>query len=86
MEVVPFVSEHLRELPDFGQQDSIVRQFLETLIENRYEEQGPAFTGMASGEIVGCAGLVEMTQYRAYTWAIIPTQTRKGRFVAFHRS
>lgn len=86
MEITPFVSEHLLELPDFGQQDSIVRHFLEDLMKNRYEDQGPAFTGRASGEIIGCAGLVEMTKYRAYTWAIVPTQTAKARFVPFHRA
>lgn len=85
IEIVPYESAHLDRLHDFGNQEAIVRPFVDRLKACRYEDKGPAFTGMVGGEVAGCAGLVEMTPYRAYVWAFMPEQTVKQRFVAIHR-
>ncbi len=86
MIVVPFETAHLDELVDFGNQEEIIRPLVGLLQESRYEELGPAFSASVDGRIIGCAGLVEMTQYRAYTWAIMARQDFAQRFVGIHRA
>ena len=74
MIVVPFEAAHLDMLTDFGNQEELVRPLLGTVRDARYEDAGPAFSAMVGSKVVGCAGLVEMTPYRAYTWALMPKQ------------
>lgn len=86
LNVVPYETEHLELLADFGNQEEIYRPFLAALKKCRYEDSGPAFSAFVEGRIVGCAGLVEVTPYRAYTWALMAKQDVAQRFVAIHRA
>lgn len=86
MKIVPFQTEHLDELTNFGNQEEIIRPFVGLLQEAHYEKLGPAFSASVDGRIIGCAGLVEMTQYRAYTWAIMAKQDFAQRFIGIHRA
>ncbi len=84
MKIVPFETSHLDELTDFGNQEELVRPLIGAL--QGYEDAGPAFSACVEGRIIGCAGLVEMTPYRAYTWALIAKQDFAQRFVGIHRA
>lgn len=86
IEIVPYQSAHLDMMRDFGNQEAIMRPFIGQLRDLKYEDQGPAYSVFADDEVICCAGLVEMTPYRAYTWAFMPEQAVKQRFVAIHRA
>ncbi len=84
--MIQFSSDHLDEMADFGNQESLIRPMLGQVRDTGYENLGPAFSACLNGKIIGCAGLVEVTQYRAYTWAIMSKQDFAQRFVAIHRA
>ena len=86
MKIIPFETDHLDQMADFGNQENLIRPMIDQIHEARYEDRGPAFSACVDGRVVGCAGLVEMTQYRAYTWAIISKQDFAQRFVSIHRA
>lgn len=86
MEIVPFESAHLARLENLGQQEEVVRPFLNVLAESRYEDQGPCFSGLVDDRVIGCAGLIEHHDYMATAWAIISKQDMAQRFVAIHRA
>ena len=86
MKLVPYSSDHLDLLPDFGNQEAIVRPFLARLQGCRYEDSGPAFSGFVGETIVGCAGLIENHAHMATAWALLPKQEMAQRFVAIHRA
>lgn len=86
MRIIPYVTDHLDQMADFGNQEDIVRPMIEILREARYEDNGPAFSAFAEGRVIGCAGLVEITKYRAYTWALMSKQDFAQRFVSIHRA
>lgn len=86
MKIIPFSSDHLDEMADFGNQESILRPMLGQIKGVKYEDIGPAFSACHEGRVIGCAGLVEATQYRAYTWAVMSRQDFAQRFVGIHRA
>lgn len=86
MEIVAFESCHIDQMADFGNQEDIIRPMIGLVRDARYEDLGPAFSAKIGGEFVGCAGLVEVTQYRAYAWAIVSKQKFTRNFLGIHRA
>lgn len=48
-------------------------------------DAGPAFTGLCSGEVVGCAGVVMLSAQRGHAWALVG-EAAPAVFVAVHRA
>ncbi len=86
IEIVPFRNEHLVELADFGNQEALLRPFVGELAAADYESKGPAYSARHQGRIVACAGLAEMSQYRAYVWAFLSGQEHARVFISIHRA
>ena len=85
MEIMPYESDHLKILSDFGGQEYL-KPHLKSLTDARYEDRGPAFSGIIDGRIIGCAGLVEAHQYRAHVWAVLSRTDKPQQFVAIHKA
>lgn len=86
MIVVPFENAHLDSLSDFGNQEELVRPLVGLLRDANYEDAGPAFSAKIGDRIICCAGLVEVTKYRAFTWAVVAKQDFAQRFIGIHRA
>ena len=83
-EVVKFEAEHVWQLTDFGGQDRLAPFFTEEDL-NDMADAGPAITVLKDGKVIGCGGLVEMTQYRALVWALF-SKTTPANFLLMHRA
>lgn len=46
---------------------------------------GPAFAGLAGEAVVGCAGIVRLSEGRGHAWALVG-ETGPALFVAVHRA
>jgi hypothetical protein len=84
MRIVPYRAEHLAAL--VLQPAQI---WLAPVVTDEYraalERAGPAFTALAGGRVLGCAGVVEHWPGRGVGWAMLAADIGP-RFVALHRA
>ena len=85
MRIIPYCSEHLDELDDLGCQE-LLRPYLGSLKDAKYEDAGPAYTVVIGNRIIGAGGLFEMTQYRAAIWGLLSQTDLAQQFVPIHRA
>jgi hypothetical protein len=77
IEFVPFQPEHLAQIKLPARQ----AEYYDRLIQPGYAESlatGPAWTALARGRVIGCAGFLEQWSGRAIAWAMagdIPTDS-----------
>jgi hypothetical protein len=84
MRIVPYRAEHLAALVLQPAQAWLV-----PIVTEEYraalERAGPAFTALAAGRVLGCAGIVEHWPGRGVAWAMLAADIGP-RFVAVHRA
>ena len=85
MRLVQYESSHLDSLDNLGCQE-FLRPHVGLLKDVGYENLGPAFSVVIDGKVIGAAGLIEMTKYRANTWALFSRTDLPQQFVAIHRA
>lgn len=69
----------------YGSQ-AYLNDYIAQIIECSPETRGPAFTGIIDNRIIGCAGLVELTPYRAVAWALLDKTSRPIQFLKIHNA
>jgi RimJ/RimL family protein N-acetyltransferase len=84
MQIIEFQGHHLEELRDFAGQEWI-STYLDRFSPAQYKDEGPCFSGAVSGEIIGCAGVIAVNDYRAIAWAILASGATQ-HFTAVHRA
>jgi len=68
--VVPFCATHLKPLHLQAAQANI-RRFLNRNVGASLETAGPAFTALSGGEVIACAGVMEVWSGRLQAWALL---------------
>lgn len=69
MKIIPFDPKHLDGIEVNGQSADVIKIFKSKANELKY--CGPCFSGVYKGEIVVCAGFVEMWPGVATAWAVM---------------
>lgn len=85
MKLIDYSSDHLDELRDMGGQEYL-RPLLGTIRAAQYENLGPAVTILIEERVIGAAGLVEMSPYRAAAWALLSKTDFAQQFIPIHRA
>jgi len=84
MKIVPFRPAHLESLiPQEAQ--SMALPYMNREHGEQLVCSGPAFTGIAGGRIIGCAGLVAAWPNRAIAWTVMARST-PTLFLRAHRA
>jgi len=84
VEIIPFKKEHAIEIKVRKHEDDLKRnQLYETWAEMN-ELQGPAFTGLYEGKIVGCAGIRVLWPGVGEAWAIFSPEIVNLKQEAYH--
>lgn len=84
IEVISFLSEHVEEL----ERQNADMKFSKFFIREHYQalEDSPwSFTGVVSGRIVGCSGVIPYWEGRGEAWAILDRSMRH-EFLSVHNA
>lgn len=84
MIIIPFRGQHVEALADLSGQAWMAAHF-EDQDPRALEGLGPAFSGVARGELIGCAGLIMCHAQRAIAWAMF-SEASGQHFTAIHRA
>ena len=72
--IVPFAPEHLNEVERRGFEEAALMKLGDLSARAAmYMQYGPAFTGVADGVVIGCAGVVTHWEGVGEAWAFIST-------------
>lgn len=85
MQVVKFKAAHLQQLELQQGQRYFHGEFSSPAYGAQLEASPFSFTGMADGEVIGCAGVHELWSNRAVAWALLG-QNAGPHFRALHRA
>ena len=69
-EVIPFKSWHVKEMIEEPMNASLKSMF-ESGYADLLENQTKAFTGMADGRVMICAGVYDLWRGRGYLWCVL---------------
>lgn len=84
MILIPFKGAHIDAMADFAGQAWMEPHF-EGQDPRALADLGPAFSGAAGGQIIGCAGLIMAHDHRAIAWALF-TSVASRHFLSIHRA
>jgi len=79
MNLISFAPDHLKELPNYAHQESLVN-----LDDGKFFVGDHAFSVLKGNRIIGCIGLAPCNQYRAVAWAVFPHNGKNNDFVTCH--
>jgi hypothetical protein len=85
LKVVQFEPKHLKELSLQPAQAYMSPQIMKPDYGTSFVEAGPAYTGIADGRVVVCAGVFEMWAGRGMAWALIADNI-PHHFLSIHRA
>ncbi|MCP4328432.1 MAG: hypothetical protein GY791_08350 [Alphaproteobacteria bacterium] len=84
MRIVPFRAAHFDRL-DLQAAQRFTMPYLTSGHGRFLETAGPAYSAIADGHVVGCAGLIPVWQHRAIGWALL-SDAGPARFHSIHRT
>ena len=82
MVFVPFHPDHIGQMQNYGGQEQLVMSVQKDDLYDIHK-RSDAYTGMVDGRIVGCAGIVRVTQHRGVAWGVFQ-QTGRNEFLSIH--
>lgn len=77
-------ADHLKRLANFGGQESL-RKFIEQDDPVARLSVGPSKAGIVDGQVIICAGVIHVHDYRAIAWAIVP-KSKPMWFPSIHKA
>jgi RimJ/RimL family protein N-acetyltransferase len=83
LKIIDFRPEHIDEMIDLGAQQWIKGFTTAQDCQDYADNPGPSITATYQGEIIGCAGIYMVHDYRGIAWAIMD-QSAHRHFLEIH--